>query len=404
MGRVFVLNAHATHALVSIRCLGARGLSVTAGSSSRWSPGGLSRYAERVVRHPSPADDPDGFVRAVERELRTGEYDMLLPMNEVTVETVVKHRDRFEEHTNVPFLPYERLSIALDKRRTIEAAREFDVPHPKTLFDDEADVDGVESALGYPVVVKPRRGSSRRGVSVCRSRAELNRAARRTRAEHGPVLFQEFVPHGGERGVYTLYGRSGDLTALTVQERIRSNPPAGGASTYRETVADPELVELADGLLTELDWQGLAMVEFRVDERSGEPQLMEINPRLWGSLALSVFAGADFPFLLYRMAVGDDPEPDLEYDVGVRARCLFSDARQVLARDDRLAALREFLTPATEPCRYDIVSRSDPLPTLGQCLYWGECLFDRGAAALLGDDDEESGRDPAVRSDPPPRT
>lgn len=313
----------------------------------------------------------------IERELERGEYDMLLPTTEETVEAIVKRKSRFEEHTTVPFPSYERLLTGLDKRRTIEAARRFDVPHPKTLFPDEPATERAGEVLGYPVVVKPRRGSGRDGVAVCDSRDELERASRRIRTEHGPVMFQEFVPLAYERGVYTLYNWSGELTGVTVQQRLRSNPPEGGASTFRETVEDPTLVELTDGFLTSLDWRGLAMAEFRIDSRTGEPKLMEINPRLWGSLALSVFAGVNFPYLLYRLSIGEAVEPDLEYEVGVRARCLFTDFLQVLAREDRARALAEFLTPSAKPCEHDILSLHDPLPAVGQVGYGFEVLYDR---------------------------
>ncbi|MFW5963428.1 MAG: ATP-grasp domain-containing protein [Natronomonas sp.] len=378
MAKVFVLNAHSRHGLVSIRCLGGRGVDVTAGSSRRFHAGRLSRYVDRFVAYPSPVDAPAAFVRAVEAELQRADYDMLLPVNEVTVETVVRHRDRFEAHTTVPFLPYDRLAVGLDKRRTIEAARAHDVPHPETRFAEEFDIDTVGEELGYPVVVKPTLGSSRNGVSVCHSRTDLERSLRETPAQYRPLLVQEFVPFGREVGVYTLYDCSGTLTGLTVQKRLRSNPPEGGASTYRETIRDPELVALADEFLTALEWRGLAMVEFRIDADTGEPKLLEINPRLWGSLALSVYAGVDFPYLLYRLAIGDDVDPQLEYAVGVRARCLFTDAQQVLAREDRTTALVEFLTPSSKPCCYDIVSKRDPLPTLGHLAYVVSCLFDRG--------------------------
>lgn len=351
---------------------------VTVGSSRPWNVGRFSKYASRCVVYPALEDDPEGFVRAVEDELETGDYDMLLPINERTVKTVVKHRSRFEEYTKVPFPPYEKLHIGLNKRRTVEAAREFDIPHPKTLFSDEADLDTVEEAIGYPVVVKAERGEGRDGVAVCNSRAELDRGYRALRESSGPVLFQEFVPNGGERGVYTLYGRPGELTALTVQQRLRTNPPSGGISTYRETVSDPGLVALADELLEALDWHGLAMVEFRIDARTGNPQLLEINPRLWGSLALAAYAGVNFPYLLYRLAVADDPEPTTEYAVGVQARCLYTDALQVLARDDTLQALGEFLTPASKPCCYDIASKQDPLPVLGWLLYKTVPYIERG--------------------------
>lgn len=362
MGAVLVLNAGLRHGVVAIRCLGSRGIRVTAGGSNRLSTGKFSKYADRSITYPDPGDDPKGFVSAIEEELATNDYDMLLPINELTVETVVKHRSRFEDHTTVPFPQYDRLRIGVNKRKTVEAARELDVPHPKTLLPDEADLDTVEEVIGYPVVAKAQRGEGCTTTAVCDSREDLERAYRDLQETCGPVLFQEFIPDGGERGVYTLYGDPGELTALTVQQRLRTHPPSGGPSTYRETVTDPELVAIADELLTALDWSGLAMVEFRIDARTGDPQLIEINPRLWGSLALSVYAGVDFPYLLYQMATGDDPESTLEYKVGVQARCLLTDALQVFNREDVLQALYEFLTPAAKPCCYDIVSKRDPLP------------------------------------------
>ena len=38
------------------------------------------------------------------------------------------------------------------------------------------------------------------------------------------------------------------------------------------------------------------------------PLAMEINTRFWGSLQLAVDAGVDFPWLLYRMVSGENPE------------------------------------------------------------------------------------------------
>jgi hypothetical protein len=88
----------------------------------------------------------------------------------------------------------------------------------------------------------------------------------------------------------------------------------------------------------------------------------------------------DFPYHLYRFAVGEPIERDLSYETGVRARCLFTDGQQVLKRDDRLRALAEFLTPSTKPCRFDIVSASDPLPALGQVQFTLGTLLERHAA------------------------
>jgi protein-tyrosine-phosphatase len=52
-----------------------------------------------------------------------------------------------------------------------------------------------------------------------------------------------------------------------------------------------------------MQWTGPAMFEFKADPATGRMALMEINGRLWGSLALSVAAGVDFPKLIYDMLV-----------------------------------------------------------------------------------------------------
>lgn len=66
------------------------------------------------------------------------------------------------------------------------------------------------------------------------------------------------------------------------------------------------------------------MVEFRGTE-DGIPQLMEINPRFWGSLQLAIDAGVDFPGLLYELALGRLPAVPQGYQTGIRSRWLLGD-------------------------------------------------------------------------------
>lgn len=387
MSDVLMLDCHSKQSLAAIRSLGRQGLEITATSHRAWNPGRLSRRVDRFTLTPDPAMVPRQFLTSVERELQTREYDVLLPTNERTVDLVVGERNRFEQYAAVPYPNDATLEVGLDKGKTIEAAREFGVAHPETMVASEVNLDAVASDLGYPVVVKAQRGSGRDGVTVCGSREELETAYRETTRAHGPTQLQEFVPKGDERGVYTFYDESSTLAGVTVQQRIRSKPPEGGSSTVRETVDDPELIELADELLTSVGWQGIAMVEFRTDPRDGQPKLLEINPRFWGSLSLSIGAGVDFPYLLYRLAVGDEVPVDLTYVSGVRGRCLFTDLLQVRSRDDTMSAIGEFLLPSPKPTCHDVVSVDDPLPVLGQVL-----LASAAARERLGSSDESESR------------
>jgi predicted ATP-grasp superfamily ATP-dependent carboligase len=165
------------------------------------------------------------------------------------------------------------------------------------------------------------------------------------------------------------------VRACFVHRRLRDYPVRGGPSTLRESVRHPQIEELGIRLLRSLQWYGVAMVEFKVDPRDNQPKLMELNPRFWGSLALAIHAGVDFPYLLYKMAMGEEFDPVLDYEVGVRCRWLLpGDILHFLTNPQRF-----HLTPSFFQFRgmaYDILSRDDPMPTVGRFLTLFSLLWD----------------------------
>jgi predicted ATP-grasp superfamily ATP-dependent carboligase len=72
------------------------------------------------------------------------------------------------------------------------------------------------------------------------------------------------------------------------------------------------------------------MVEFKWDPAAGDPVLMEVNGRYWGSLPLAIAAGVDFPLLHYRMLTGETLSPVRDYRIGVRARYLYADLQRLI--------------------------------------------------------------------------
>ncbi len=87
---------------------------------------------------------------------------------------------------------------------------------------------------------------------------------------------------------------------------------------------DPLLKDITMRLLDNVSWRGVAMAEFKVSG-DGTPYLMEVNARFWGSLQLAIDSGIDFPWILYKMAVGEKIGPLDGYDVGIRSRWLLGD-------------------------------------------------------------------------------
>jgi predicted ATP-grasp superfamily ATP-dependent carboligase len=277
----------------------------------------------------------------------------------------------------------EALTIVTDKVATLRLAERIGVPVPRSrVVGSAAEARQAIDDLDWPVVVKPLRsrtyagaGIRRHEVSYACDRTELDRAL-----EHegsGPVLLQEYCIGEGH-GVELLTCEGRPLAALQ-HRRLREVPVTGGASSFRETVPmDPALYGYSTAMLERLRYTGLAMVEFRVG-RNGA-RLMEINGRIWGSLPLAVKSGLDFPALMARMYLGEQPECDgvrRDYRVGVRSRNLLLEVNWIGSvllgprrpcpplppRRQAIGVAARLLYPGDG---YDVLSLSDPLPGLAE--------------------------------------
>ncbi len=94
-----------------------------------------------------------------------------------------------------------------------------------------------------------------------------------------------------------------------------------------ESIWDDKLVQYALKLLSELKWQGVAMVEFK-GYLDGKLALMEINPRIWGSYPLADIAGADFTYSIYKTSLGVKSKEytnSPSYNLHKRMRYFFKD-------------------------------------------------------------------------------
>ncbi len=374
-GNVFVTDAQMRSSLAAIRSLGKQGLNVTGGEVTRFATGFFSKYCQNHFIYPSPVKDTTNFVQQMLGLIQKEKYDVLIPMTDDTLIPIIKHKKEFSKHSILPFADFNIIENALNKAKTIEIALKNDVDCPETYVIKDINELYEYGEFKYPVIIKPIHGYGSHGVASCNSSEELNKKARYIYENFGSFLIQDYIPYDSEVGVYALLNQDSELRAVTVQRRIRSYPVSGGPSTLRETVYNPELVITALRLLEAMKWEGVAMVEFRIDPRDGKPKLMEVNPRFWGSLNLSILSGVDFPYLLYKMAMEGDIESHLNYNLGMKCRWLLpGDMLWYITSPNKLGNLSKFINFKIPD---DIISREDLGPTFGFILATTRYLFDK---------------------------
>jgi predicted ATP-grasp superfamily ATP-dependent carboligase len=295
-----------------VQSLGRRGIAVDVASADRDCLAFHSRHARKcLVQHMCPANAE--FVDWLRRLDAAGSYHLVLPINEGSLAAIAElpDHDSLRQKAQLPFR--EAIFTALHKEKTRVLARECGIRTPETHYLTQDTFAESGSTTGkYPLVLKP--STSRTWIedrpTTLRVKLVHNPEERiealKTMLRHTPVLQQEFIPGSGY-GIELLY-RNGRMLWHFAHERIHELPLTGGASTYRRSLAaPPAMLAAAKTLLDKLNWHGWAMVEFR-----GDPQtfhLMEINPRVWGSISLSIKSGVDFPYAMYQLACSPPTAP-----------------------------------------------------------------------------------------------
>ena len=305
--KIFITDAGYKHTLGAVRSLGKKGFYVIAGAPGKRAQSFYSKYCSECVIYPDPRDETR-FIDFLIEYLKVNKVDVLLPIGYIATVAISKHKDELLDYTKVPVADYQSMQIASDKYQTMEMARALGVPTPK-------EYNSIEEIDAYPIVAK--------GIYESGQVRYINSAEELSQLSLSDHILQEYIPGEG-CGFYALFNK-GEERAIFMHKRMREYPVTGGSSTAARSTYDPELRDLGLTLLKALDWHGVAMVEFKKDSRDGNYRLMEINPKFWGSLDLSIASGVDFPYLTAMMALEGDIQPVFEYDRDMKFRWPFPD-------------------------------------------------------------------------------
>jgi len=282
---------------------------------------------------------------------------------------------------------YSTAIKALDKIETLRIAQQHGISCPKTVFGEDIDnIHEFSKEITYPVVIKPRMKVTWTGEKALILKVTQNNYAynpqdfitkwmklisilKKVGLQEDFLMVQEFV-QGEGYGVEALM-HGGQLKAIFMHRRLREYPTTGGASTLRESVMDIKLAQSGIRLLQAMEWEGVAMVEFRVNRSTGESKLIEVNGRFWGSLPLAINSGVDFPYLLYKSIVDKKNFDSSGYRIGLKQRWLAGDLlwlyTSLINGDGIIKSVKEFLRSSGVPD--DIMTLEDVAPVCGQLLF-----------------------------------
>jgi carbamoyl-phosphate synthase large subunit len=288
--RVLVTGAGGPAAIAAMKSLRADdSVELLAADMDPWAAGLylVPAWARTLI----PAGAAPGFADALLNRCLTLGVDIVLPTVDAELRPLAGARAKFAaDGIELLLAPAAALDVILDKLILAEhCAGVVRVPRTE-VFGPRVD----PAQWTYPVIVKPRQGSGSRGVVIVGSAAELAALDR-----SAALIVQEFLP-GEEYSVDVLADAGGRVIASVPRLRARVD---SGVSVGGRTVHDPEVEAFGRAVAQATGVTFVANVQCKRDA-SGAPALLEVNPRMPGTLGLTIASGVDMPRLALAALLG----------------------------------------------------------------------------------------------------
>ena len=258
--------------------------------------------------------------------VKENNIEIIFPVNDIAIDILFECKNYFEIISKL-IIPNEKAyKAARNKIATIKLAEQLKIPIPKYEILESL----IFQNVSFPIYLKPKSSTLIKDQTCYSFRVkQLNNKDEMINQLRqiiliSPVILQEKISGYGI-GV-NVFCKNGKVLVYTVNKRVHE-PINGGGSSYRKTINPNGLIKKYVQLLANaMELNGAMMFEFKVTKT--DYVLMEINPRLWGSLSLSKFSGVNFPLLM----MGEIRPQFLKYSTNKYTRHLLKDIRWVVSQ------------------------------------------------------------------------
>lgn len=359
--RILLADGQDRQTLPMARAFKKLGCVVTTFNCSKLDNGYSSRYPDHKIIDPKAKDNPQYLAEAIERHLETGNYDLVVTTSDLTAEALAINKKRLEKYARIAVTDPEIFYKAYDKINTMKVCMENNIPCPKTLINITS-VDQVLAAdLVFPIVIKPRKSFGAIGFNRVDTKNELKEVLSKNKYDLSDLVVQEYIPQTDNQYEVAMFVDSGNkIKSALVFSKNRWYPVEGGSSTLNITVERPDIVDNCSKLLQLIGWRGCADIDLIQDPRDGTAKIMEINPRVSGSVKICFEAGIDLAKQIIEAEYGEEVTEYLDYRKDIRLRCIHTDLLWFIKSKDRLKSTPSWFS--MKNTKDQIFSISDPKP------------------------------------------
>jgi len=197
------------------------------------------------------------------------EIDYFFPVINNSLSVLLKYKDKYGK--SLDYIGDDKAYSILNNKSSLHVlAKSLGIKVPETY-------ENIQQAV-IPCVVKPTNLSSAIGVEYIFKESEKSKISIKEYDNH---LIQDYIKGTGVG--YSFYCKNGIINTGYGHRRLAEYPISGGSSTYRTRYDNYKMHDIASKIVKKLNYTGFAMFEFKLT-KDNELYLLEVNPRIWGSI------------------------------------------------------------------------------------------------------------------------
>ena len=280
--------------------------------------------ADKSFIVPRVVDNSEKYIKSLLKICRIEQIDVVIPLIDPELTVLAKAASRFSDiGTKILLSSNQSVMVASDKYETYRFFKSIGLPVPQTLLLGERKITEPDIKKLFPAVLKPRYGSSGKGILECSS-IDCFRFYYPQLNTYDYVLQEKVY---GEEITIDLFGDGkGNLISAVQRKRLKVR---GGEVERGITVKYPRLFEDAAKFAKSFKPFGAVNIQCFYNVEKNEGFYTEINARFGGGYPLAYHAGANFPKYIKELLsnnlsrgrqIGDDYEEGLvmaRYDMAV---------------------------------------------------------------------------------------
>ena len=320
----------------------------------------FSRYTSKKYLLKKSMQNEENLKSFIIGILKAEKIDIVISLTDFSSDLISRYKHVLSQYSYIAIPDFDIYNIARNKKLTLKTCEKIGVPFTKTYFDfsfSKIDMEMVE----YPLVAKPISSYGSIGFRVIKDINQFKRSFNYLKENIEEILIQEYVPQTSIQYEASLFlDEEQNVKSAVLFTKNRWFPVDGGSSTLNITTYNSDIINHCTKLLKDIKWTGCADIDLIHDPRNNEVKVMEINPRVSGSVKIVFLSGVNLAKQILDLYLGNIVTQYDNYKTNVRLRASHTDLLWFINSPQRFKSKPSwFSLKRTRDHIFDIL---DPVP------------------------------------------